>query len=413
MASGKVHYAWIVLVGCCSLTAGMGLLLNTGGQWFMVVTEELGVSVSQLSLYFTVQGLCMAATAPFVGKILPKANTRLLLTGCYTVCILAVAAMSQFTEVWQWYIAGGVLGVAGCFVFLIPGPIIIGNWFVKKAGFAIGIAMCFSGVAAAIWNPVVAALIASVGWRMAYLITAAVTAVVVLPCTLFLIKFKPADKGMHPYGYEEAACGASVAAGMDASGVAAKVAYKSIPFWMLFLACGLFAFMSCYAQALPTYMTSINMISIVGLISTACMLGNIAGKLGLGQVADKLGGTASALIGLALVAGGLLLMVFCGANTGMALAGALFYGIAMSLQAVVIPLLIRAAFGSKDFASLYSTANVAASLIGAFGLTAISLIFDLNGSYSPALWLGVGLCAVIALLVVLGVGMAKKLPRES
>lgn len=413
MEKGKNGYAWLVLAGCCSLTAGMGLMLNTGGQWFVAVTQDLGVGVAQLALYFTVQGLCMAATAPLVGKLLPKVNLRILLSVCYTLCILAVAAMSQYTEVWQWYISGAVLGVAGCFCFLIPGPVILGNWFVKKTGFVVGIAMSFSGISAAIGNPVIAALIANMGWRPTYLAVAVVTAIIVLPFTLFVLRFKPEDKGMKPYGYEEVPEGDQQAA-VDAAvtGVSAKRALKSVSFWILFLVAGLFAFTAGYSQVLPSYVTSINLAGIAGLIASMAMIGNVLGKLSLGAVGDKFGGLVAGVAGAIIVGVGFLLLLFCGQSAIVALAGALFFGVSLSLTAVAIPILARTAFGNREFPSIFSTLSVGMSLVGAFGTTLVGLVYDLAGSYQPALWIGVALCVLLVVLIIVSLASAKKLPRE-
>ncbi|MEH7381666.1 hypothetical protein V7138_14485 [Bacillus sp. JJ1533] len=51
--------------------------------------------------------------------------------------------MSQFTAVWQFYVTGAVLGLAVALVFVIPAPIMVGNWFQKKVGLEMGIAVSF------------------------------------------------------------------------------------------------------------------------------------------------------------------------------------------------------------------------------------------------------------------------------
>ena len=50
-------------------------------------------------------------------------------------------------------------------------------------------------------SPVMISIIEEVGWRTGYLILAAVSAVLVLPCMLFVIRYRPADRGMLPYGF--------------------------------------------------------------------------------------------------------------------------------------------------------------------------------------------------------------------
>lgn len=417
MARKKMHYAWIVLVACCGMTSGMGIILMSGGQWFVAVTGDLGISTTEIALYFTICSLGMAVGAPFVGKLLPKMNVRVLLTGCYLLVVAALFAMAFYNAPWQWWLSGAVFGLAGCFVFIIPTPIILGNWFAKKTGFVVGIALSFSGIAAAIANPVAAALIANMGWRFAYMAMAVITAVIVLPCTALLIRFKPEDKGLLPYGAEEAveteSSDAPAPSAAMTSGVPAKRAYRSVSFWLLFLVLGALSMLGGFSQLLPMYMDVLGMTAIVGVISTMAMAGQFVGTLGLGAISDRFGGTVTAVLGAAVVTVGFLLLIFFGQMTAAALGGGAFYGVALSLGSVVPALICREAFGDKDFASLYSTLMIAVSGLGAVGNVIITLILDLSGSFYPAFWLGVSLCVGAIVVVVIAMKLAKRLPREA
>lgn len=55
-----------------------------------------------------------------------------------------------------------------------------------------------SGVGGIILNPIISALMGSVGWRMTYLVMAGVMFVAVAPCTFFLIRVRPEDKASSP-----------------------------------------------------------------------------------------------------------------------------------------------------------------------------------------------------------------------
>jgi MFS family permease len=415
MEKGKVHYAWFVLAGCCALTAGTGMILNTGGQWFVSISTELGVPVSSIAVYITVFGLCMAATAPFVGKLLPKVNIRVLITICYLACILAWAACSLYTKVWMWYITGAVLGVAGAFCFIIPAPVILSQWFVKKNGFAVGLAMTFSGITGAICNPIIQVLIATVGWRMSYVIISVAIAVIVLPFTIFVLRFSPAEKGLKPYGYEEtpAAATNTNVAPADLSGVTAKVAYKSLSFWLLFVICGLFTFIAGIGQMLATIANSMGLLEIVGLIASMCMIGNILGKIGLGAISDKLGGVKTGVIGMAIVVAGFILFIIGGSSTVLVLIAALLVGVVLSMTTAIAPILTRSAFGVKDFPSIYASLNIGISLFGAFGTTVIALLADSFGGFVPTFYMGIGICVACTIFIIISLTAAKKLPREA
>ena len=64
--------------------------------------------------------------------------------------------------------SGVVFGLAGSFIFVVPAPILIDNWFKKHKGLALGCAMSFSGIGGAVLSPVFTLLIETFGWREAY-----------------------------------------------------------------------------------------------------------------------------------------------------------------------------------------------------------------------------------------------------
>lgn len=201
--SRRLHPAWLILIACCFLQAGgMGTINNAAGIMVPAVLGDLQFSQGSFMLYFTIQGLCMTAALPVAGKLLPKVSMRVLVSVGMVAAALAFASMGQFNAVWQWYVAGAVLGVAAAFAFLLPAPVMIGNWFKKKAGLAMGIAMACSGIGGAVMNPLGGALIQSLGWRPTYAVLALIAAVLVLPFSLLVMKFKPADP-RDAYGADE------------------------------------------------------------------------------------------------------------------------------------------------------------------------------------------------------------------
>ena len=129
MKQRKHHPAWLILIACCFLQAGgVGALSNSAGILVPAVLGELGFTQGKFILYMTIQGLCMVAALPLAGRLLPKVNIRILVSVGIVVSAAAFASMGSFRAVWQWYIAGGVLGFSSGFVFLLPAPVMIGNW---------------------------------------------------------------------------------------------------------------------------------------------------------------------------------------------------------------------------------------------------------------------------------------------
>lgn len=411
----RLHPAWLILIACCFLQAGaMGTINNAAGIMVPAVLGDLHFSQGGFMLYFTIQGLCMTAALPIAGKLLSRVSMRVLVSGGMVVAALAFASMSQFNDVWQWYVAGAVLGVASGFAFLLPAPVMIGNWFKKKAGLAMGIAMACSGVGGAIMNPLGGALIQALGWRPTYVLLALIAAALVLPFSLFVMRFKP-DNPQDSYGAEETSSetvSATVSHGeVDVSGVPAARAVRSLAFVCVFLVAGFVALNSAFLQLLPTFASTTGFVAIAAFLPSVAMISNIVGKLGLGWLNDVAGTRNATLFGFAVGMVSFALFFLSGDSVPMVLAAAALFGILTAMVTVNIPLLVCRAFGSKDYSSIFSYVSMGTSLIASLGMSVYGFLYDSFGSYNPSFLLGIGTCVAGGVLLVIGMAAAKKLRK--
>lgn len=399
----KFHKAWVILIACCFMQAGgIGIIVSSSGIFLNPIAQDLNFGIGQLSLYMSIQGLGMVAALPIAGNLLPKLNIRYLVSGAMVICAGTFALMSQFTQLWQWYLAGAIIGFCSGFVFIMPAPIMIGNWFKKKTGLAMGIVMSFSGVGGAIMNPIGISVISNGGWRNAYLILGIISAVLVVPFTLFVIKFKPEDANTTAYGSEDIEFNKNNEKNKQVTGISVKVAIKSFAFICVFIMAGLISFGSTYLQHLPGYASSIGFAAAIGgTMASAVMIGNIVGKLGLGLLNDKIGEKNSTITGLVIVMVSFILLLYSKGNVVIAIIGSFFYGFIMAMGSVSIPLIVRKVFGSKDYSAIFSYVSMGTSLIGSFGISIIGFMYDGFGSYTPSFYVGIAVC-VLAILAIIG-----------
>jgi len=305
--------------------------------------------------------------------------------------------MSVFTKVWHWYVAGAVMGFFLSPVFYATPAIILSNWFIKKRGFVIGFAMAFSGVGGAIMNPVVASLIHNYGWRTAYVANAIIAGVVVLPFLMFVIRLKPSDMGLKPYGYEEqpdqAAQGDSTTAGLNVNqvkGVSKEDASRSVSFILviiLFAVCGYF---SGYPQYLSAYGISIGFsATFASFLLSLCMIGNVFSKLALGLINDKFGGMRMMFTAFAMIIASLVLLL-AGVNSFPALlAGALLSGSFYSVSTVSSPLFVHTIYGSRDYARIIVIFSLSQNLFISFGQPIVGFMYDYTGGYTRPFMFGI------------------------
>lgn len=411
----KVHYSWKVLIACCALTLGLGLTNSCLSVYIVPVCSELGFSNASFSLSLTITALAMAVSATFVGRVLPRGNIKLLQSVAYIIYIAAIAICGTFTQVWQWYVAAIVQGFFSSFVAVVAASTIINNWFVKKVGFAMSLVMSFSGIGSMIMSPILAQIIEKFGWRIAYVINAGIAGICVLPFILLVMVFKPADKGMLPYGYEESAQAQETqsAETVSLTGMPFKEAKKTLSFWCMFASFALMCFVSVYVRQFSPYAASIGLSATVGaFMMSANSAGGIAGKFILGIVNDKWGMKVMTVFGMGCMTVAFVLLLLCGGSVPMLITASVLSGVGSGLTTVGTPLMTRSIFGAKYYNEIYPILTIAITAIGCFGSTILGLVFDITGSFVPTFV--VGIIAAVATLVLLMVAFAngKKLKQH-
>lgn len=386
---GGFHYAYLIVLSCIVMTClPCALVLSCAGIFFTPVSEFFGVPKASFTLYFSVLNLAMMATLPVAGKLLAARDARVVLSVATALCGLGMFGMASCQEVWQFYLVGIVLGVGVAPLIYLAVPTLINAWCVKRVGFFVGLCMAFTGIGGVIFNPIGTAIIQSSpeGWRQAYLVFGAIILVGTLPFTLFVVRGKPADKGLLPYGAgEKDAADADGAATVGTQGVSAADAMRTPAFWAIVAFCGLitlnqtvYQFLSSYALSFSNSLPQIAAAS--GVVASAAMGGQAIGKVFLGSVSDhsvRLG----AICGIAGGVVGVLLMWGMHSVLALLLVGAFCFGVVYAMTTVETPLLVRSVFGSADYANIYSRVSMVGSLMSAVAAVFWSLVIDSAGGY--------------------------------
>ncbi len=402
-----LHYAWIVMIGCCFLQAGaLGAIMNSGGIFFVPICNDLGFDRGALALYLTFYFIATTFTYPFVAKFLPKWDFRIFLTGCFLVIAATEACMGLMTEIWQWYLAGVVLGISGALVFVVASTVLIENWFIKKRGTALGIAMCGSGIGGVIFPILGTWLIGEIGWRMAYPAIAVIICILVLPWTLFVFRLHPEDMGLKPYGADEAESVEEER--KDIHGMPAKKALFTLAFVCIFIYAGIEALFSGYNNHLPGFAESLGYSAAFGAeILALAQLGYTVATLVMGWVTDKIGVAASTYITLGITAASLLGFAFLQDQIPLMVA-AFVFGMNSVIITISVTTLLSEIFGKKYFAQILSYSRMS-GIIGCFGAAAVGACYDITGSYVGSFFGGIVILIICAILVAIALKQRKKI----
>lgn len=409
----RIHRAWWMLIGCCLLQGGsLGIIHNCRGIFYDPVIEDLGFGMGAFSFYILFFGVCSCFVLPFVGKLFRKVDSRILLGGASLVFSGTVFVMGFFHSLPAFYIAGAIQGFASAFLMFFPAPYILGNWFHKKRGLAVGLSAAVAGLAGVLGNPLGSAIIRAFGWRRGFFSFGLISLAMMFPVSVFLLRRTPEDVGCRPYGAEDDDALTSESCPLD--GVPASRARRESAFWLLILAGLLAAFMCSYYAHLSPLGIYFGYGSMVGALMVSCsMAGNVAGKLLLGQLYDRFGLRMALAAGTAVTGAGYLLLLIN--SIPARIIGATLYGFSMATSTVMIPITIRDVYGSRDYGELLSYSSMVSTLGTSINMAIIGYMVDGFGrqrGYIISLWYGLALTLAMGALLIVSIRGGRKIAAE-
>ncbi len=403
------HYAWVVMIALGLLMSGtIGSFTILGSLFYYPVAQEIGCELSQLTMYVTIEMVCMGLAMPVVGNLLKKVPLHHILGVAVAAEVLATSAMSAFTQVWMWYAAAVVIGLGLGATSTVTVAPTIQNWFHKKTGFAIGMVWAIQSLFVALLSPAFTALIEMIGWRPSYLVLAAVSAAICFPCCAFLIRYRPAEKGLHPYGVGE---GEGAEEAEEAVGATYDQAIKSLPFLLCIPLVMLCQLTSCMNTVFSTYAEVVGLGAVVGgLMVTAASLCDIVFNPLAGETSDRFGATRSMVIWTVATMVSFVILYF---GSGSALASIIGAGINDAMFAICgvgYSTFALSVFGPRDFDRIFSRITSAGYLVASLGVPLMMFVYEKTGVFQNIFIL----CFVLDLVIIaLTLAIAKGGKREA
>jgi MFS family permease len=221
------------LVALCFV---LGVASRSISDSFVVFVPALqgafDASRSSITVVYSFALLVGGTGAPLAGWIVDRFGLRALTVIGMTAAALATASASQASEVWHLYLGlGVVMGYAGASLSGVLSASLLGRWFpAQRLGVALAIAWSAAGVGAIVILPLAQHLIATDGWRHAYIVFACISAAFIP--LLLVLPWRRIEQGV-PRHLPAARPVAS------SDGPTAGQAVREWPFWALSLSFGL------------------------------------------------------------------------------------------------------------------------------------------------------------------------------
>jgi sugar phosphate permease len=199
-AIGRLHYAWII----AAVTFAM-MLLTAGvraaaGVLIVPFEGEFHWSLTTISLAVGINLLLYGAVGPFAAAIMDRFGVRRTMGLALAAIGIGVALTPAMTEAWQLlFLWGVVVGLGTGFLGWYIAAFVAIRWFQARQGVVMGVLTAANAAGQLVFLPSMAWLITHAGWR-AMTLTLAAIVIGFVPILVWLMRDRPEDIGLAPYG---------------------------------------------------------------------------------------------------------------------------------------------------------------------------------------------------------------------
>ncbi|AVM68539.1 hypothetical protein C3V36_04330 [Lachnospiraceae bacterium oral taxon 500] len=408
----KMHYAWKIVIACILMKLGTGGACAAAvGNFITPIVQDLGCKVSQLTMFTSIQAISMALLYTTAARMITTKKVGLVIGISSVLEVIGLALMGTYQTVQMFYFSGAMIGIAQAFTGFVSIPILLNMWFRKKNGTVLGVVTAVGTAATILYTLLSAKLITDLGWRNAYFIMAAMSAVITIPAVFALIR-SPKEMGCEPYGASEKEdTQEEVSAAASTHSLTKKQAFQLPLLYIAWTACVLYSY-ACGVSGYATNFATIELKQSINFGAAVGVFSNLGGTLSsviVGKINDRRGVKAGLLWGGITTALGYLTMFLSFQNPIFVYPAMFIVGLGNSMYMVQCPLLARNIVGSGHYSEIWSLMMMVNSLIGGGLYASIGLFYDKFGSYRGAFIMGIVLYAVAGVLGAISINQNRKL----
>jgi len=195
-----LHYAWVIVAVAFAVAVVTAGVRSTPGVLIVPLEEEFHWSRATISLALGINLLLFGAIGPFAAALMDRFGARRTITLALATTAVSVVLTPAMSQPWQLILLWGVaVGVSTGFVGGFLAAYIAGRWFRSREGFVVGLLTAANAAGQLVFLPTMASLVTHSGWRMMSLVLGGVV-IVFLPLPALLMRNRPEDVGLRPYG---------------------------------------------------------------------------------------------------------------------------------------------------------------------------------------------------------------------
>lgn len=404
----NIPYGWLIAAyGLVAVAFSYGIGHNCFSLFIKPVTEAFGFSRQAFSVCLSIQYFLYMLISLFSGKLFKTFSVSKLMKTASVALPVTYFCLSFCHKLPLFYLCSVIIGLSIPMLSFQAFSVVVANWFKEKQGTVTGFVFMGSGLGGMIFSAIAGGLVENYGFTMTYRILAVIMAVVLIPFAFLLIREKPEDLNMEPYGVKKADGGQRAV-----YGATVPEALRSVRFWVLLVAAYIIGYSTgTLANCLVPHISDAGFAATYAAYINSAFLGGVSiSKLIVGMMFDKIGMKKSMFISF-----GLLIISFAAIFFAekQALHVVIVAGAALGCAAgsVAYPLLTKAVLGDREFVVLNGIVMAVGSLGGTICPIMNNAIYDHFRSYRPGFVIAVVL-AVILLIITASMKVLEK-PEEN
>lgn len=230
----NVHYGWVMLAVTFLTMLTTACAMGAPGVLMPPLQKTFGWTSAQISGALAVRLILLGLVAPFAAALMIRFGLKRVVSLALGLIIAGLGLSLLMTEIWQLFLFWGLfVGIGTGMTAIVLGATVANRWFSQRRGLVIGILTASSATGQLAFLPVMARLSEDYGWRTALLLVCALLAVA-LVLVLLLLRDRPADVGLNPYGETQALAPVATPPAAFSPFAMLKEAVQSRTFWILF-----------------------------------------------------------------------------------------------------------------------------------------------------------------------------------
>lgn len=397
------HYAWVI-VAIAGMVQMVGAAIRMSfGVLVDPLVEAFGWTPGAIGFAYALMSIVTALASPAAGWLGNRFGARQTMVVGTLLFFLGMMWTSQTKQIWELYVAYGIVFGISQALLLVPVVPAVAAWFRRHLGLGTGIMMVSWSLGPALVVQALAVLFATAGWSQAFMVVG-IVGTATLSLILLFFRNTPEDTGRIAYG-TRANDNPLITSGniyVRTQQEFQGFVYKTNAFWNLIN----IHFLGCVGHAvilvgiIPLGISKgLGPLTAAGVLTTVSLV-SVSTRFLAPVLSEKMSAKTVMFISFFGQGVGVFLLLTADSTLDFYIF-AVVWAIPYGGEGTAFPVLIRKYYGHAPMGTTYGWQLLGAGLGMALGGLIPGMVFDITGTYTWAIILSAVFSLAGAVAIVL------------